>query len=98
LGAIVQKDEKKYGRWLQEGGKLRSALGNRTVAELQAQVLVAENRIVGIRAQLDYDLKILVAKEIGIDRALLVIGDHLLFQAGSEAVSRVLKGEEFVEL
>jgi hypothetical protein len=62
------------------------------------QVLVAENRIVGIKAQLDYDLKVLVAKEIGIDKDHLVIGDHLFFQAGSEAVSGFLKGDEFTML
>jgi hypothetical protein len=28
----------------------------------------------------------------------LVVGDHLFFQAGKETVSRILKGEEFVEL
>jgi hypothetical protein len=39
-----------------------------------------------------------VAKEIGIDRDHLVVGDHLFFQAGKETVSRILKGEEFVEL
>jgi hypothetical protein len=78
--------------------RLRSILGDRTVEGIRAQVLVAENRIVGIKAQLDYDLKIRVAKEIGIDRDHLVVGDHLFFQAGKETVSRVLKGDEFVEL
>jgi hypothetical protein len=59
---------------------------------------MAGNRIVGIKARLDYDLKILVAKEIGIDRDHLVVGDHLFFQDGRETVSRVLKGDEFTEL
>jgi hypothetical protein len=77
---------------------LHSALGDRTIEEIRAQVLTAENRIIGIKAQLDYDLKVLVAKEIGIDSDHLVIGDHLFFQAGREAVSRALKGEEFAVL
>jgi hypothetical protein len=77
---------------------LHCVLGDRTVEEIWAQVLVAGNRIVEIKAQLDCDLKILVAKEIGIDKEHLVVGDHLFFQAGKEAVSRVLKGDEFTVL
>jgi len=73
-------------------------LSDRTVEGIRSQVLTAENRIIGIKAQLDYDLKILVAREIGIEKDHLVIGDHLFFQAGREAVSIVLKGEEFTEL
>lgn len=76
--------------------RLRSVLGDRTVAELQAPK--AENRIVGIKAQLGYDQKILVAKEMDIERDHLVIGDHLFFQAGREAVSWILKGDEFTVL
>jgi len=59
---------------------------------------VAENRIVGIKALLDYDLKVLVATEIGIDETTWSLVDQLFFQAGKQAVSRVLKCEEFVEL
>ncbi|MDD4650860.1 MAG: hypothetical protein PHQ34_01390 [Methanothrix sp.] len=69
--------------------RLCSILGDLTVAELQA--LMIENRIVGIKAQLDYDLKILMAKEIGIDKDRLFVGDHLFFQANREAVSSILK-------
>jgi hypothetical protein len=39
-----------------------------------------------------------MAKEIDIDKDHLVIGDNLFFQAGREAVSGVLKCDEFVEL
>jgi len=56
-----------------------SVLGDLTVAELQA--LMTENHIVGIKALLDYDLKILAAKEIGINRDNLTIGDLLFLQA-----------------
>lgn len=54
--------------------------------------------ILGIKSRLDYDLKIRMAKEIDIDKDHLVIGDNLFFQAGREAVSGVLKCDEFVEL
>jgi hypothetical protein len=46
--------------------RLRFVLGDRTVAELRASK--AENRIAGVKAQIDYDLKIRAAKEIGIDK------------------------------
>jgi hypothetical protein len=98
LGDRIEALEKAIAGKVELAARLRSILGDRTVAELQAQVLVAENRIVGIKAQLDYDLKIQVAREVGIDKDHLVIGDHLFFQAGREAVSRVLKSEEFMEL
>jgi hypothetical protein len=39
-----------------------------------------------------------VAKEIGIDKEHLAVGDHLFFQAGKEAVSSVLEGDEFTVL
>jgi hypothetical protein len=98
LNGEIEALEKAIAGKVGVAARLRSILSDRTVKGIQAQVLVAENRIVGIKAQLDYDLKILVAKEISIDRDHLVVGDHLFFQAGRDAVSRVLKGEEFVEL
>lgn len=94
LNGKIEALEKAIAGKAELAARLRSVLGDRTVEGIRAQVLVAENRIVRIKARLDYDLKILVAKKIGIDKDQLVIGDHLFFQA----VSRVLKGDEFVEL
>jgi hypothetical protein len=98
LNGKIEALEKAIAGKVELAARLRSVLGDRTAAELQAQVLVAENRIVGIKAQLDYDLKIRVAREVGIDKDHLVIGDHLFFQAGRKAVSGVLKGDEFTVL
>jgi hypothetical protein len=98
LNGKIEALEKAIAGKAELAARLRSVLGDRTVEGIRAQVLVAENRIIGIKAQLDYDLKILVAKEIGIDRDHLVVGDHLFFQAGRDAVSRVLKSDEFTEL
>jgi|GEM_PF-1481513 len=98
LNDEIEALEKAIADKVEIAARLRSVLGDRTVEGIRAQALVAENRIIGIKARLDYDLKVLVAKEIGIDKDYLVIGDHLFFQAGKEVVSRVLKCKEFVEL
>jgi hypothetical protein len=98
LNGRIEALEKAIAGKVEVAVRLRSVLGDRTVEGIRAQVLVAGNRIVGIKARLDYDLKIRVAKEIGIDRDHLVVGDHLFFQAGREVVSRVLKGDEFTVL
>ena len=74
-------------------------MGDRSVSEVQdeAKIQFAENRIVGIRAELDHALKIQVAQAIGIDADHIVLGDHLFYKAGRETVSGVLKSAEFMK-
>jgi len=80
--------------------RLRSIVGDRSVSGVldEAKIQFAENRIVGIRAELDHALKLQVAHAIGIDADHIVLGDHLFYQAGRETVGQVLKGEEFTKL
>jgi hypothetical protein len=73
LNGKIEALEKAIAGKVELAARLRSILGHRTVEGIRAQVLVAENRIVGIKAQLDYDLKIRVAKKISIDKDHLVI-------------------------
>lgn len=77
---------------------LQRILDGLTIEELEAERTFAENRIEGIRAQLDYDLKRLVGRAIGIGDDYLIVGDHLFHQAGWGTVSKVLKSPEFEEL
>jgi len=80
--------------------RLRSMVGDRSVSEVldEAKIQFAENRILGIRAELDHALKLQVAQAIGIDADHIVLGDHLFYQAGRETVGEVLKSEEFTKL
>jgi len=80
--------------------RLRSIVGDHSVSEVldSAKIQFAENRIVGIRAELDHVLKLQVAQAIGIDADHIVLGDHLFYQAGRETVKTVLKSEEFTKL
>ena len=80
--------------------RLRSMVGDRSVSEVldDAKIQFAENRIIGIRAELDHALKLQVAQAIGIDADHIVLGDHLFYQAGRETVGQVLKSEEFTKL
>jgi len=78
--------------------RLQAILGDRTIAELEREKVFAANRIEGIKAELDYDLKRLVGRAIGISDDYLIVGDHLFHQAGRQTVSKVLKGEEFAGL
>ena len=80
--------------------RLRSMLGDRSVSEIldSTKIQFAENRILGIRAELDHALKPQVAQAIGIDADHMVLGDHLFYQAGRETVGQVLKSEGFTKL
>ncbi len=78
--------------------RLQAILGGRTMAELEAERAFAANRIEGIKAQLDYDLKRLVSRAIGIGDDYLIVGNHLFHQAGRQTVSMILKSEEFTGL
>ena len=75
-------------------------MGDRPVSEVldEAKIQFAENRTLGIRAELDHSLKLQVAQAIGIDADQIVLGDHLFYQAGRETVGQVLKSEEFTKL
>jgi len=80
--------------------RLRSIVGDRSVSEAldETKIQFAENRILGIRAELDHSLKLQVAQAIEIDADHIVLGDHLFYQAGRETVGTVLKSEEFTKL
>ena len=74
-------------------------MGDRPVSDLdEAKIQFAENRILGIRAELDHSLKLQVAQAIGINADHIVLGDHLFYQADRETVGQVLKSEEFTKL
>jgi len=80
--------------------RLRFMVGDRSASEVldEAKIQFAENRILGIRAELDHALKLQVAHAIGIDADHIVLDDHLFYQAGRETVGEVLKSEEFTKL
>jgi len=61
-------------------------------------VQFAENRILGIRAELDHALKLQVAQAIGSMPIISSWSIICFYQAGRETVRQVLKSEEFTKL